>query len=327
MSEILKVNTVAAIGFLKQKVAREFICKLSQNNVKAIRQNGLYAFVAIKSICTSFSLHGPDKPSVNAKISVFKLKRLLKVKTYKDLAKLLCMLSDMGLIEWEYNDYYKEIRITDLTLTIEECRREYSPVMREQQKGAIKKGVGFFFVDKSIQDKFADKNRFSEADIATDLWLSAVYQDDTIKLSQDCPITAFADTNNLHAEDAIITHSYDLLAQRYNCSVSRIHDVMQRLQHRGFVELRSYQNIGTYIFIPIFVKLLHKCIVATPDKKSFKSIATILSNSIKRIFIKVRSQLNIEKYEHIPFPTDIDAPPEYNLSDLNSIGQADYMMT
>lgn len=297
-------NTVSALAYQRQRVSRAFIEKLSHRKVKAIQQNGLYAIIAIKSICTTFSLNGSDNQPIHAKISTHKLKQMLKVKTFKDLAILLYKLSDMGLIEWEYSSFDGKVHITDLTLSVEDCcnSARFSQQMREQQNGAIAKGVGFFFVDKSIQERFADKGRFSEVDITTDLWLSSVYQDDTIKLSRECPLVAFSQANKV-----IITHKYSELANRYHCSASRLHDIMQHLQKYGFIQLRSYQNIGTYILVPMFSALISKIDSAVPKKAAFKSVVMTFCTAICRAFSKVAAAFSIS--DKIPVPTDEDAPP------------------
>lgn len=165
-------------------------------------------------------------------------------KNLKELAKLELITFDIKNI---YSDYFVTVGMVGHKITSEHNRR-----FQKAEYAAIKNHSGYVMERQNNFDKIINNNNepLSERDIILDLYLNSIYNDDAFELSVNCPLVMF-DKNNFTTN-----YSYRYLAQRWNISLGKVHNVLNKFKKLGYIDFYSVPNHGTYIFMKAYSKFL-----------------------------------------------------------------------
>lgn len=251
----LDTRPVSALLYTEQRVTRGFIDRITRSGVLcSAHQNGLFAYAALLSRAVPHTLKGVGG---NCIIGIYSLRNVFDVRNTRSVLKILDSLQDKGLINYFLDNHKQTAVINLLAMNVSGGEIRHGAIAH-----ACEHRKGFFFMQKDVAEYFRG-TKWSDKDIALDIWLNTIYNDDFYPLSV-VPMYVLRGTVQSH-------HTIRGLAQHYNCSAGRMQRLLQKLQIAGLITAYSYRRFGTYIFSGIFAKQLFKKRIDMPTPAQFLS--------------------------------------------------------
>ena len=290
--------------YKSQKISRGFVNEI-KNNLSSKGSNMLFDYCYYLSRAM---YNRKENENIKSRFCAIKtpLKKLFKdinknenFTSYEDVVKayawryersstfsnIYFLANDAGLLDVKIDNLE-----TTFDITIGLMNRFFSPTYNRKYQiaefAAIKNHSGYVLEDMANIKKVIDliKLPFSERDIMLDLYLNCIYNDEFFPLSCNSPLVMY-DKENFSTH-----YTYRFLAKRWNISLGKVHNVLNKFKKLGYIEFKTVPNHGTYIFVNAYSKFLWNIESITPayfdivKDASVKNCISIYSNYFYNLF-------------------------------------------
>lgn len=228
-----KNSDVALARFQNKRLPRPLIAAIKSSKLKNLHGCGLYDYLGLA--CAAKTYYKDDIHSVPThaylKISFSELMETFRVTGRKSCLSHLEQLKTLNLIGYKLD---VKSNIVSIFLLSRQTVATHSDKTMKIEKSFIKRAQGFIFVSKKeIKTAFASTGSYSECDMAIYLWLHAVYNDPTYKVSQKSAVVALPKWGPYFS----VRLSNRGLSGIWHCSRSRVNTILHHLQNAGFISL------------------------------------------------------------------------------------------
>lgn len=171
------------------------------------------------------------------------LKQWLRLRTQRQTISALCRLQDLHLIQFTQLGRGHIIRYRIVDWRYHNTVLDYScPCQKDD---------GFFFLPVATALDLISIGKCSEMDILLDLWISAVYNDDSVQGSSVGPVVYFRNGSG----NPLV--SYSQLAQRWGHSKATISRILKKLEQLNYLSLMTFKGrYGTAIYLKNYLSTM-----------------------------------------------------------------------